>query len=62
MLINQPKQNEKKTPLNIEKLKEFKGFKNVSQNEAEEIIETLDKLSRICFEFYSQNKLNNKKP
>ena len=62
MLLNQPKQNARKTPLTIEKLKEFKGFGNVSEQEAEEIIATLDKLARICFEFYSQSKLNNTKP
>lgn len=62
MLLKQRKQPVTKTPLTIEKLKQFKGCENAGEQEAEEIIATLDKLARICFEFYSQNKLNNEKP
>jgi hypothetical protein len=42
--------------LTIEKLRKFKGFENVKEDEAEEVIETLKILALITYQLYHQPK------
>ncbi len=42
--------------LTIERLRQFKGLENLTDEEAQESIEALEKLSVIMFELYQQEK------
>jgi hypothetical protein len=46
--------------LTIEKVREFKGFENVSNDEAEKIISTLEQFAMIAYEQYIQFKKGKK--
>ena len=49
-------ESKKKKKLTIAQLKSFKGYENVSEDEAEDTIATLEKLSSIFFELYLKKK------
>jgi hypothetical protein len=40
--------------LTVEKLRKFKGFEKVKEDEAEEVIETLKELALITYQLYHQ--------
>lgn len=42
--------------LSIEELKSFKGCENYTNEEAEEIIETLEQMTIVLFKLYQKNK------
>lgn len=50
--------NPKKEPLTVEKLKTFEGFENTTEEEALEIIYTIDTLCRIVEEYLMNQNLN----
>lgn len=41
--------------LTVEKLREFKGFENVGDEEAQEIVASIQELSIILYEFINQD-------
>ena len=43
----------KKTPLTIEKIKKTSGLENISDEEAQEIIDSLAKFARICIQYHN---------
>lgn len=43
--------NPLKEPLTVEKVKTFEGFENVSDEEALDIVSTIDSLCRIVYEY-----------
>ena len=43
--------NPAKEPLTVEKVKTFEGFENVSDEEALDIVSTIDALCRIVYEY-----------
>ena len=49
-------ESKKKKKLTIAQLKSFKGYENVSEEEAEDTIASLEKLSSIFFELYLKKK------
>lgn len=44
--------------LTIEKLREFRGFENVSDEEAEKVIHSVKELSVILYQYYLIKKTN----
>ena len=50
--------NPKKEALTVEKLRTFEGFENTPEDEAEEIIYTIDTLCRIVQEYLMNQNLN----
>jgi len=55
--------NPQKEPLTVEKIKTFKDFENVTDEEALEIIYTIDTLCRITQEYLmNQNRNENTNP
>ena len=61
-----PIKNDSANELNFEKLKTYKGFENISEDEARAEIERIKSLARILLGIYvKENKLtnnNNDKP
>ncbi len=50
--------NLKREELTIEKLKTFKGFENIEDEEAENIILTVKTFAKLTFRYYNQLKNN----
>ena len=51
--LNESRNDEAKG-LTVKKLREFEGFENLSNTEAEELIETYRKFSIITFNFFNK--------
>lgn len=47
--------------LTVEELRSCKGFENISEDEAEEIIQLLEKLSILFYELYMKQKMQKQK-
>jgi hypothetical protein len=47
--------NPENKPLTIEKLKEFKGFENLTEAEALNIVDSIQKLAIIHYEIYKHD-------
>jgi hypothetical protein len=55
--------NPQKEPLTVEKLKTFEGFENIADEEALEIIYTIDSLCRAVYEYgLNQHTVKNSNP
>jgi len=59
-MSNQKKNHVKNPDLTIEKVRQFKGFENISDEAAENIIDTLKQLSLITYEYYITTKQKKK--
>jgi hypothetical protein len=50
-------ENKKHRRLSIAELKNFKGFENYSDKQAEETIQTLEKVAILFYQFHKKQKL-----
>ena len=48
-----------KTDLTCEKLKQYKGFENITEVEAEQQIEIIKRLAKILYNMYMNEQQNN---
>lgn len=52
--LNKQNQEEEKKGLTIEKLKKYQGFENLNDDEAKALIQNIDQLALVFYEYFKK--------